>query len=135
MGLGICGWFGAVRSLFLRVVRWDSGLFPGWVSGLFSCLVAEDSGAGLSSGRGLVFFLVAEDSGDVRFRAEAPGLVGLGRATGSWEFTMGYWFVHGTVLVCGSLGSIQGWHCDGVFWFGVCCWNWSVGVFLFFFSF
>ena len=81
-------------------------------------------------GRIPVCFLAAVDSGDVGFRAEAPGLVGLGRGMESWEFTVEYWFVHGIVLVSGSLGSIHGWHCGGVFWLAsVVGTSWSLLVF------
>jgi hypothetical protein len=91
MGLGLCGRFGAAQSLFLRVVRWDSGLFSGLFPGLFSGLVAADSGAVLSSGWGLVCFLAAVGSGDVGFRAEAPGLVGLRRIMERLEFALRRW--------------------------------------------
>jgi hypothetical protein len=33
----------------------------------------------------------------------------------SWECALGYWVVHGIILVSGSMESIHGWHCGGVF--------------------
>lgn len=63
----------------------------------------------------LVCFLAAVGSGEVGVRAEALGFVGLRGVMVSWECALGNWVVHGIILVSGSMESIHGWHCDGVF--------------------